>query len=147
VPERDLEDKVHDVFLVAHRRRESYDPARPLRAWLAGISVRVAMDHRRLACQRREVARETIEAVDERRGPEAAFAQRQARELVAGALDELPEEQRIVFVLREIEGFSMPEIAAMVEAPLNTLYSRLRLGRERFCAAIRRRQRPHAGEP
>jgi RNA polymerase sigma-70 factor (ECF subfamily) len=138
VAERDLEDKVHDVFLVAHRKLGSHDGVGPIRAWLAAITVRVALDHRRLACNRREVLHDGVEAVDQEPGPESALQRKQARDLVLLALDALPEDQRAVFVLKEIEGFSMPEIASMLDAPLNTLYSRLRLGRERFCAAVKR---------
>ena len=47
VAERDLEDKVHDVFMVVHRRLPSYQPSSSLRAWLAAISVRVALDQDR----------------------------------------------------------------------------------------------------
>lgn len=140
IAERDLEDKVHDVFLVAHRRLASHDRSQPIRPWLAAISVRVAMDHHRLACNRREVLHDGVEAVDQAPGPDSALQQKEARDLVLLALEELPIEQRAVFVLKEIEGFSMPEIAEMLEAPLNTLYSRLRLARDRFCAAIKRLQ-------
>ena len=145
VPERDLEDKVHDVFMVAYRRMASYDPSRPIRPWLAGISVRVALDYRRLAYQRHEVGRDNVEAIDSGRTPDAVFEEKEARDLVLAALDELPLDQRTVFVLSEIEGFAMPEIAEMCEAPLNTLYSRLRLARQRFASAVQRLC-PGAGE-
>jgi RNA polymerase sigma-70 factor, ECF subfamily len=139
VAERDLADKVHDVFLIAYQRLASYDASRPIRPWLAGITVRVALDHHQLARHRREVPRGAVEALDRRPSPESAAVESEARRLVHAALDELPEDQRVVFVLKELEGFSMPEIATMLEAPLNTLYSRLRLGRERFCSAVQRR--------
>ena len=42
VPERDLEDVAHDVFVVVHRKLPDYDPTRPLRPWLFGICFRVA---------------------------------------------------------------------------------------------------------
>jgi RNA polymerase sigma-70 factor (ECF subfamily) len=145
VPERDLEDKVQDVFIVAHRRLESYDRSRPIRAWLAGISVRVALDHRRLAHQRREVSADVSETPAEARSPESTAIEAEARRTVLDALDELPPEQRAVFVLKELEGFSMPEIAEIVDAPLNTLYSRLRLARERFAAAVQARRAAEAG--
>jgi RNA polymerase sigma-70 factor, ECF subfamily len=146
VPERDLEDKVHDVFLVAYRRLASYDPARPIRPWLAGISVRVALDHGRLAYQRREIGHDLVDAVDGRRTPDSELERREARDVVLAALGELPADQRAVLVLREIEGFSMPEIAEMLAAPLNTLYSRLRLAREKFFSVVQRLCPPE-GEP
>jgi RNA polymerase sigma-70 factor, ECF subfamily len=144
VAERDLEDKVHDVFLIVQRRLPGYDPAQPLRPWLAGISVRVALDYHRDADRRRLLLAEEDRA-DPGKGPERLLEEKRARDLVLAALEILPLEQRTVFVLKELDGFSMPEIAEIVEAPLNTLYSRLRLARERFSSAVHelRREKHH----
>ena len=43
VPDRDLEDVAHDVFVVVHRKLVDYDPTRPLKPWLFGICFRVAL--------------------------------------------------------------------------------------------------------
>jgi RNA polymerase sigma-70 factor (ECF subfamily) len=64
--------------------------------------------------------------------------QKEAHDVVMKALDELDLDKRAVFVMHELEGLSMPEIARVVDAPINTLYSRLRLAREAFVAAVRR---------
>ena len=40
--------------------------------------------------------------------------------------------------LKELDGFTMPEIAEMLDVPLNTLYSRLRLARLRFSSTAQR---------
>jgi RNA polymerase sigma-70 factor, ECF subfamily len=137
VAERDLADAVHDVFVIVHRHLARYDRSRPLRPWLAGISVRVAIKHHRGAQQRRVVLEE-VEQADERGGPDLRLEEREARDLVLAALDELPLEQRTVLVLKELDGFTMPEIAELLDAPLNTLYSRLRLARLRFSSAAQR---------
>ena len=57
------------------------------------------------------------------------------------ALDKLDEERRAVLVLHDIEGHGMPEIAELLETSANTLYSRLRRGREQFTKAVRQLQR------
>lgn len=136
VADADLEDAAHDAFLVVHRRLGDYDPARPLRPWLAGITVRVASEGRRKARRRREVPDASIDPVDTRVPRERA--QREARALLAEALEALTPDRRVVVVLHDLEGHSMPEIVEIVEAPLNTLYSRLRLGRRDLAAAVRR---------
>lgn len=137
VPERDLEDAAHEVYLVVQRRLGDYDPERPLRAWLTGICYRVASDDRRRAFRRREVLWDAGEVPASEPTAEAALEAAQAQRRVAAALETLPLEQRVVFVMHDIDGFSMPDIARELGAPLNTLYSRLRLGRARFEAAIR----------
>jgi RNA polymerase sigma factor (sigma-70 family) len=57
-------------------------------------------------------------------GPEAAFARSVLLEELEDALDELPEEQRAVFIAHELEGLSFKEIAARTGVGVNTLLSR-----------------------
>jgi RNA polymerase sigma-70 factor, ECF subfamily len=141
VPERDLEDKIHDVFVTLYRRLSDLDPTRPIRPYLAGIAVRVASDHRRKAYQKREQVLGDVEAIDETRDPEAMVQGKEARDLVLAALEQLDLDRRTVFVLHELEGHPVPEVAEILEVPLNTCYSRLRLAREEFTTVIRRLER------
>jgi RNA polymerase sigma factor (sigma-70 family) len=57
-------------------------------------------------------------------GPEAAYARRILLEELEGALDELPEDQREVFIAHELMGFSFKELAAQTGVSVNTLLSR-----------------------
>ena len=57
-------------------------------------------------------------------GPDAAYARTVLIEELADALDELPEEQREIFIAHEIEGHSFKELAANTGLPVNTLLSR-----------------------
>ncbi len=59
-------------------------------------------------------------------GPEAAYARRLLLEELDAALDELPAEQRRVFVAHELEGRSFKELAAQTGVAVNTLLSRKR---------------------
>jgi len=72
---------------------------------------------------------EAVHAADETFNPEALFLQGAAREMLHDALGELPTEFREAVVLRELEGLSYKEIAAVTEAPLGTVMSRLARGR------------------
>jgi len=57
-------------------------------------------------------------------GPEEAYARNVLLEELDAALDELPEEQREVFIAHELEGFSFKELAATTGLSVNTLLSR-----------------------
>lgn len=141
--DRDLEDLAHDVFVVVYRRLDDYDPARPLRPWLFGIAFRVVSDYRRRAAFTRETAT-PLELTPGGTTPahqEDDLADRERRELVLAALDGLDLDQRAVFVLHELDGATIPEIAAALDVSQNTLYSRLRLARGRFAAAVERLRR------
>lgn len=136
--ERDLEDAAHDVFLVVHRRLADYDETRPIKPWLAGIAARVASEFRRRAQHRREVVSDTVDehAPDLAPAADAALDDKRRRELVLRGLERLDFERRTVLVLHDIEGHSMPEIAAALEENINTLYARLRAARQQFAAAV-----------
>jgi RNA polymerase sigma-70 factor (ECF subfamily) len=135
----ELEDVAHDVFVVVHRRLGDFDATRALRPWLFGIAYRVASEQRRRpAGPARSGAPplDAAEVADPAPSPERMAASEEARRQVGRALDQLPLDQRAVMVLHDIDGASVPEIARALEVPLNTVYSRLRLARAKFVAAV-----------
>ena len=140
-PSRDIEDLTHDLFVVVHRHLPEYDPERSLRPWLFGIAVRVLSDYRRAFRNSREVLEPTAsagEAVDGAPSQDENVAGNEARALLLKALDVLDFDRRVVLVMHDIDELSMPEIAAILEIPLNTAYSRLRLARVDLAAAVKR---------
>jgi len=133
----DLEDCVHQVFLTAWRRLGAYDPARPLRPWLFGIAFRTAADFRALARHGHEVLGDVPDVHDERPHAEQQLAAGQAQLLVARALDRVEVNRRAVFVMKEMLGHTVPDIAEALGIPVATAYSQLRLAREDFVASLR----------
>jgi RNA polymerase sigma-70 factor (ECF subfamily) len=132
----DLEDLAHDVFLAVHQRLSSYDPARALRPWLFGFAFRVASHYRRKAG--RETALEVERVADATDGPDALLEKEARRQLVLAGLAAIELSRRAVFVLHELDGVTCDEIARTLEIPLGTTYSRLRLARQDFSAAMNR---------
>ena len=80
---------------------------------------------------------------DESLNPEALVIQQETVERVRRALEELPADFREVLVLRELEGLSYKEIAAVVTIPIGTVMSRLARGRERLFAVLAAREVSH----
>jgi len=134
----DLEDLTHDTFVAVFRRWSGYDPARPLRPWLFGFALRVASDHRRLARHRLEVPADGAEPVDLAPGAVELLLERERAVLAQQALQSIELDRRAVFILHELDGATLPEIAAALELPLGTATSRLRLAREDFQSAVKR---------
>ena len=146
IPERDLEDVSHDVFFRVYERWADYDRERPLRPWLFGFAFRVASDYRRRFSHRRELLGVDAEAIEPSRDALERVIHVEALSLAQLALDSLEIERRAVFVLHELDGCPVPEVARSLSIPLNTAYSRLRLAREQFQATLRR-ERLRRGDP
>lgn len=141
VSHRDTQDACQKVFVIAFRKLAEFEARSSLKTWLCGIALRVASDYRRSAPHRREVLADQIPldpSCDASQLAELEHRER-LRELDA-VLAALPEEQRAVFVLFELEEMSGEDIAQMLEIPEGTMRSRLRLARQAFSriAASRR---------
>ncbi len=134
-----IDDAVQDTFVVVHRRLAGFEGRSRLETWLFGIARRVASHHRRSAGRRRS---EPLPASTPAGGdtPFDVASRNEATELVASLLDELDDDRRMVFALVEIEQLPVPEVAEVLGIKLNTAYSRLRLARRDFEAALARRR-------
>lgn len=140
VREADLDDVAQEVLIAVGMRWGEYDASRPLRPWLFAFATRVASSWRRSA----RSTRESLSATEHETRSDGAMSahdkieSQQRRQLVIDALRSLDDEQRAVFIMIELEGMSAPEVADALAVNLNTVYSRLRLARATFTAAVRR---------
>ena len=135
----DIEDVLHEVFLVMFARWEDYDRSRPIRPWLFGIAFRVASSHRRKTT--REVLGEHHEPEDLHDRPDESLAILQNRALLLRALAQVPLERRAVLIMHEVDETPMRDIAAHLGIPLFTAYSRLRKARRELDVALVRLQK------
>ena len=132
VRDADVEDVSQEVFIVVHRNLHRYEGRSAIRSWVFGIVFRVVAAHRRKAHVRREVLMHAPERSTS--GEEAES--RACLAIMDRALDELDEKHRAVFVLYELEGMPMEEIARAVGCPVFTAYTRLRKARTKVRASI-----------
>jgi len=132
----EIDDLAQEVFLVVHRRWSEYDQSRPLRPYLFGVAVRIALANQRKRA--REVAFGNIELSDDGPGPEEVLSTKQTRALVQAALKRIPLPRRTVLVMHELDRVPVTEVAATLSIPLFTVYSRLRKAREELKLETRR---------
>ena len=137
--EADAEDVVQDAYVRAFKFFSSFrgDDAR---SWLLTIvrNTWYGRFPRRAAGVTIVRTDEDVDGPpDESLNPEALVMQQETVERVRRALEELPADFREVLVLRELEGLSYKEIAAVVTIPIGTVMSRLARGRERLVAVLR----------
>jgi len=139
-----MDDVVQEVFLVVHRRLGDFEGRSSMKTWLYGIVRRVTADHRRTL--RRKPALGTDDApaagLNLARGdeadPEASAEQAERVRLLHRLLAELDEDKGEVFILAELEGLTLAEIAEALDVNANTVASRLRAARREFEAALDR---------
>jgi RNA polymerase sigma factor (sigma-70 family) len=106
----DAEDVLQDVFLALPAALDRYEDRQAFVPWLRRITVRVALRKLRRERGRREVA---IDSVAEPSAPMPSHAGERAA--IERAIAALPDGLRAVFVLREVEGYSHAEIAALLD--------------------------------
>jgi RNA polymerase sigma-70 factor (ECF subfamily) len=138
VPESDLADVCQEVFITVHRKLAGFEGRSALRTWLYRICQRAASDFRRRAYVRREIVREDPTG----RAPPAVdgVGHLEARNALNFALEKLDPTRREVFVLYEIEGLTMKEVAEILECPLQTAYSRLHAARRQLVELVEGRE-------
>jgi len=136
VPERDVQDVCQEVFVVIHRKLDSFEGRSSLRTWVYGICIRTASDYRRRAHVRREQTVDEVPSVNFEASQEQDLERSRHRERLLELLAELDEEKRQVFILYEIEELEMKEIAEAMGTPLQTAYSRLRAARQILARAL-----------
>ena len=134
----DLEDVAQEVFVSVHGKFASYDRSLPIKPWLFAFAYRAAANYQRLARHRREVSEEALGDSVAPGTPEQDLLDRQRQGRVLEALQGVPLERRGVLVMHDIDGIAAPEIASALSIPVNTVYSRVRVARDEFRAALRR---------
>jgi RNA polymerase sigma-70 factor (ECF subfamily) len=120
------EDLVHEVFLSLPSAARRFKNHSSLRTFLMSIAVNHARHHVRGAMRRRRaMERLALEPPGSHTDPEGTFARRQLAEALTRALDSLPIDQRVAFILCEVEERSAAEAGSIVSAPEATVRTRL----------------------
>jgi RNA polymerase sigma-70 factor (ECF subfamily) len=134
---------VQEIFLRLWRKPESYTPSRGRFAtWLTSVSRNRAVDEVRARGRRyrHETAspeeQERELAAPETEDPALTAELSDQRRLILAALANLPDEQRHTIELAYFGGYTQQEIAQMLDQPLGTVKTRIRLGMQKLRAAL-----------
>jgi RNA polymerase sigma-70 factor (ECF subfamily) len=135
----EAEDLVQQVFVTLPKAAKRFDGRSSLRTYIISIAVNHARHHVRAAARRRRAMERSAEG----RGmptdsPESAAADRELAAALSRALDTLPIDQRVAFVLCEVEERTAVEVAAIVGVPEATVRTRLFHARRKLRDALTR---------
>jgi RNA polymerase sigma-70 factor (ECF subfamily) len=139
-----LDDVCQEVFIVVHRKLNEFEQRAKLKTWIYQIVTNVVRNQRR-SVQRKSVhARSHGDVLDpddidgNHLGPEALARRHQAAQAARDILMEMSEKHRMAFVLIELEGMSLKEVADATEESFHTVRSRVRAARAEFQRHARR---------
>jgi RNA polymerase sigma-70 factor (ECF subfamily) len=128
----DLDDLAQDVFVIVHRRRDTFDGTSRMTTWLFGICKRVAANYRRRrgrAPFKGTIGTRAREQPTVQAAADEMLMRREDRAIAEQIVASLSLEKRAVFTMFEIEGFTCQEIADVIGIPIGTVYSRLHAAR------------------
>lgn len=138
----DARDLAQDAFVKAYKNLHRFRLESSFYTWICRIAMNVSIDWLRRQKVRRAEAfdegiatRESggvISLAHHRNDPGKDLERKRIYEAILEALDELPEDQKQVVVLREIEGLAYKEIAAVLDIPEGTVMSRLYYARKKL---------------
>jgi len=133
----DAEDLVQETFLRAWRALDRFDLARPFAPWLMRIASNRALTE--IATRKRRGNEELDESLAWS-GPAADedLERRELQQAVGRAVGELPDDQRMILLLRATEGLSYREISEALDIPIGTVMSRLARARETMRKKVKR---------
>lgn len=139
-------DVTQEVFVSVFEKVDSYRGDASIATWIYRIATNHAKNRIKYLSRRKDRQRESLESLAvpptssrlsaEVPRPDQALLRERVSRLVDAALGELDEEQRIVLVLRDVEGQSYEDIAEITGLQLGTVKSRLHRGRQRLKEAL-----------
>jgi RNA polymerase sigma-70 factor (ECF subfamily) len=146
IVESALDDVLQDVYLTVFRKLEHFEGRSAVKTWVLAITIRVVSNHIRM--RRRKGAAHALTSVvdDPESVPDAApdpherlareEAMRTVRDLIAG----MDQRRAAIFMLVELGGLSVAEVARELGGNVNTLQARLCAARRDFERGLQRRQ-------
>lgn len=149
----EVEDVTQEAFIKAYRALDKFRGDSAFYTWLYRIASNAAKNHL-VAKGRRPGADTTIEDaeafeqagfISESSTPEAVVMSEELAQVVTEAMNALPEELRAALTLRELEGLSYDDIAAVLECPVGTVRSRIFRAREAIDERVRQQMSEELG--
>jgi RNA polymerase sigma-70 factor (ECF subfamily) len=129
----EVEDVAQEVFLKVYTRIAAFDGRSQFYTWLYRVAVNAAKDHVKKRVRRPALPLDEADALPgAAEGPDAGATRTETVRLVREAIGALPLRYREVLALREIEGLSYDEIAAVLKISIGTVESRLHRARARL---------------
>ncbi|MCU0714369.1 MAG: sigma-70 family RNA polymerase sigma factor [Pirellula sp.] len=129
---QDAEDVAQEVFIGAFRKLHSFEGRSSFFTWLRRLAYNASIDHlRKQKSRKSDLSTPDVSYLDASpsENPVSQLVERETVDAVRSAIDQLPEDQRAIVCMRDIDGMDYAEIASVLEIPIGTVRSRLHRAR------------------
>ncbi|RMF59455.1 MAG: sigma-70 family RNA polymerase sigma factor [Calditrichaeota bacterium] len=134
----DTDDILQETFIKAYTKLDTYDDSYPFYPWLYRIAVNTSLNHQKKKARLRALSLDEVDGNNHH--AELSESPQQLSDMHGGdlieqlkeALKKIPDEQRMVFVLRVNDGLSYQEISDALDISIGTVMSRLSRAREKL---------------
>jgi len=126
--QQDAEDMLQESMLKAWRKLKSFKQSSSFSTWLHRIAVNTCLDTIRKNKKKKSVSVEEMDEFGKHIVDDKASNFEDAtleKDVVQNALSQLKERERIIIILKDVQGYSYEEIAQILECPMGTVRSRL----------------------
>lgn len=124
------QDLAQETFIKAFQSRQSFNGQSKISTWLYRIAVNTTIDYQRKNSVRKENPAEEIESTTtETQDPDKTCQKTAVRKMLFRAISQLPEQQREIYTLREINGCSTKEVAEVLNISIDLAKWRLHKAR------------------
>lgn len=142
------EDLLQDAFLKVIQNSSEFKHEARFTTWVYAITRNLCVDHFRKMTLRKHDSLDQVQDSDHSSlserlanphpdaNVERSAITRELRDQIVGAVDDLPADQREVFLLRELANLPFKEIATITDTPENTVKSRMRYALERLQSTL-----------
>lgn len=135
---QNAQEAAQDVFVKAYRNLKNFQPHSSLYTWLYRIATNTSIDYLRKSPPTSVDDSALTGLMSGNPSPERCMEEREATVMVQNALQELSPELRATIVLREMEGLTYTEIAAVLHISVGTVKSRVARARESLRRLLRK---------
>ncbi len=137
----DAEDLVQEFILSLYQKKVDLDEIKDLRPWLLRGLYNKFVD--RFRQNKRDPMHQYDEldlatVAENHQGPVNEISREELQKQLLEALEQVNEDQRILIILHDVEGYSLSELSEILDTPIGTLKSRLHRGRAQIRRILKR---------
>lgn len=140
---QEAQDLTQDIFVKLFHTLPKYESGRNFAAWLTTLAKNHLIDeYRRTKWEKRnrDDFEDHFHELAGSDSPERALAESESKKVLWAGLDRLPAEIRMTLILKEIQGKTFEEVAAVMNVPVGTVKSRINRGRLQLARLLRQTQ-------